>query len=315
MSEFLNRFLQQQKQSLQAPVTKIGRLGDLFVQRGLLSPEQVEQITELQQQQKMRFGDAALSLGLLTQAQIDAAVGEQFGYASADLLNGKASDELHYLHQPFSDEAEEIRRLRSELLLRFGAQKKIRVALVSPAHGEGKSYMAASLGIALSQVGKRCLIIDANLREGGLHDYFGLGKPDGLSSVLAGRIDCEKAITQLTTNLYILPAGPTPPNPLEILRAPRIQLLLESLLPFYDAFIVDTYSASLAADAQMVAHQVGTALLMARQDQTTLESLRQTQHDMQAAGVEVLGSIFNQWGASLPYRKQLKNWLNRFKRN
>lgn len=309
MSDFLNRYLQQQKQSLQAPTTKIGRLGDLFIQRGLLTPEQVEQITSLQQQQKMRFGDAALSLGLLTQAQIDAAVGEQFGYASADLLNGKASDKLQYLHQPFSDEAEEIRRLRSELLLRFGAQKKIMVALVSPGHAEGKSYMAASLGIALSQVGKRCLMIDANLREGSLHDYFGLGKPDGLSSVLAGRIEIERAITQLTANLYILPAGPTPPNPLEILRAPRIQLLLENLLPSFDAFIVDTYAASNAADAQMVAHQVGSALLLARQDMTKIESLRQTQHDMQAAGVDVLGSIFNQWGGRSSYRQSVKNWL------
>ncbi|MDE2430761.1 MAG: capsular biosynthesis protein, partial [Burkholderiales bacterium] len=202
---------------------KIARLGDLFIQKGLLSIEQVGQITSEQKRKKLRFGDAALSLGLLSQVQIDQALGEQFGYAGKELINGVANASLNFFYFPFSKEAEEIRRLRSELLLKFSGQEKLKIALTSAAHGDGKSYMAASLAVALSQVGKRTLLIDADLRGGTLHEYFTLGQPDGLSSVLAGRISPDIALIQLMPNLFILPAGPKPPNPLEILRAPRIQ--------------------------------------------------------------------------------------------
>ena len=274
-------------------MSKIGRLGELFLGRGVLTVQQIEEIARAQKEKKLRFGDAALSLGLLSQEQIDQALGEQFGYSSNNLLNGYADSSLKLLHLPFSTEAEEIRGLRSELLLKFHDQEKIRIAIVSAAQGDGKSYMAASLAIALSQVGKRTLLIDADLRDGGLHQYFSLGAPDGLSSVLAGRIPVSDALIQLMPNLFILPAGPRPPNPLEILRAPRIEQLLSSCSDQFDAFVIDTYAASGASDAQMVAHQIGNALLIAKKDATLLDDVRQTKSDMQAAGVNILGTIFN----------------------
>ena len=282
----------------QAPLqasSKIGRLGELFLQKGLLTPEQIEQIAQLQKEKKLRFGDAALALGYLSQSQLDQALGEQFGYSTKDLINGSADKSLKFFYFPFSKEAEEIRRLRSELLLKFSGNDKLKITLVSPSRGDGKSYMAASLAIALSQVGKRTLLIDADLRSGTLHEYFSLGKPDGLSSVLAGRIAAQQAMIQLMPNLHFLPAGPQPPNPLEILRAPRMRELLESCSDQFDAFVVDTHTATHASDAQMVAHQIGSVLLLARKDHTYIEDLRKTKADMQAAGVEVLGTIFNQY--------------------
>lgn len=272
---------------------KIGRLGELFLEKGILTVQQIEEIAREQKEKKLRFGDAALNLGLLSQEQIDQALGEQFGYSSKNLLNGYADSSLKFLHFPFSVEAEEIRGLRSELLLKFHDQEKIRIAIISAAQGDGKSYMAASLAIALSQVGKRTLLIDADLRAGGLHQYFSLGAPDGLSSVLAGRIPFSDALIQLMPNLFILPAGPRPPNPLEILRAPRIEQLLSACSEQFDAFVIDTYAASGASDAQMVAHQIGNALLIAKKDATLLDDVRQTKSDMQAAGVNILGTIFN----------------------
>ncbi|MFZ6759230.1 polysaccharide biosynthesis tyrosine autokinase [Undibacterium sp. Ji50W] len=274
--------------------SKIGRLGELFLQKGLLTPEQIDQVAQLQKEKKLRFGDAALALGYLTQAQLDQALGEQFGYSTKSLMNGSADPSLKFFYFPFSKEAEEIRRLRSELLLKFSGQEKIKLAMVSAAKGDGKSYMAASLAIALSQVGKRTLLIDADLRGGSLHECFSLGKPDGLSSVLAGRISLADALIQLMPSLHLLPAGPQPPNPLEILRAPRIRELLESCSDQFDAFVIDTHAASKASDAQMVAHQTGSVLLLARADHTYIDELRQTKADMLAAGVEVLGTIYNQ---------------------
>jgi hypothetical protein len=154
----------------------------------------------------LRFGDAALALGLLSQAEIDSALGEQFGVGSKDLYNGSADKKLRFF-TPFSKEAEEIRGLRSELLLKYGAQEKIKFALISPGAAEGKTYMAASLAIALSQVGRKTLLIDADLRTGNLHELFSLGVRDGLSSVLIGRLAMSDALIPLMPNLHILPAG------------------------------------------------------------------------------------------------------------
>ncbi len=301
--------MQEVDSSLQS-ASKIGRLGELFMQKGLLTTEQIDQVAQLQKEKKLRFGDAALSLGYLTQPQLDLALGEQFGYSIKDLLNGSADKSLKFFHHPFSKEAEEIRRLRSELLLKFGGEEKIKITLVSAASGDGKSYMAASLAIALSQVGKRTLLIDADLRSGTLHEYFSLGKPDGLSSVLAGRIAVSNALIQLMPNLYFLPSGPQPPNPLEILRAPRMRELLESCSDQFDAFVVDTHTATNASDAQMVAHQTGRVLLLAKKGHTLIDELRQVKADMQVAGVEVLGTIFNQFGSDDATRFKPFSWLS-----
>lgn len=290
---------------------KIGRLGELFLQKGLITAGQIEQIAQLQKEKKLRFGDAALSLGYLTQAQLDQALGEQFGYSIKDLMNGSADKSLKFFHHPFSKESEEIRRLRSELLLKFTDAEKIKIALVSAASGDGKSYMAASLAIALSQLGKRTLLMDADLRSGTLHEFFSLGKPDGLSSVLAGRISASEALIQLMPNLHFLPAGPQPPNPLEILRAPRLRELLESCSGQFDAVVIDTHTATHASDAQMVAHQTGSVLLLARKDHTYIDELRQVKADMQAASVTVLGTIYNQFEPDGAVRFDLLSWLTR----
>ncbi|MDY7538222.1 polysaccharide biosynthesis tyrosine autokinase [Undibacterium sp. RTI2.1] len=282
----------------ESELPKIGRLGELFLEKGLLTTPQIEEIARTQIEKNLRFGDAALSLGFLTSDQLNLALSEQFGYASKNLLVGKAHPSLKILHYPFCLESEEIRRLRSELLLKFEQKDKIKITIVSPANGEGKSYMAASLAIALSQSGKRTLLIDADLRDSAQQDYFGLDRPDGLSSILAGRKLMDDVLIKLMPNLHILPAGPKPPNPLEILRAPNLHNLLASCWDQFDAFVVDTHASSLASDAQIVSHQIGAALVLARKDVTQLALLRQTMSDLQAAGVEILGTVYNQLAES-----------------
>ena len=272
----------------------------------------------------MRFGDAAIELGFLVQSQLDAALGHQFGYNNDALLVGSVNPMISILHDPFSQEAEQIRRLRSELVLRFDRQSRIKLAVLSPARGEGKSYVAASLAIALAQLGKRTLLVDADLRTSSQHYLFGLGVRDGLSSVLVNRLSLEQAVIQVMPKLQILPAGPQPPNPLEILRAPNFHALLEGYADQFDACIVDTYSSNLASDAQMVANQLGYAVVVTLQNQTSLSGLRHTLDDMHAADVHVLGTVLNH-GLLLPLMgeetadqpaagKKKKSWWQRFTR-
>lgn len=278
---------------LSAAKQKVARLGDLFLEQGLLDAHQIEQIGQTQRERKMRFGDAALHLGFLTQSQIEAALGEQFGHSNQLQYSGLAGEKLTFLRQPFSRESEEIRRLRSELLLKFANQDQIRIAVVSAGTADGKSYMAASLAVALAQAGRRTLLIDTDLRNGDLHQLFGIENPDGLSSVLAQRRTLDEVALPLMPNLHFLPAGPLPPNPLELIRLPEIRRLLDQHAERFDAFILDTFPASLASDAQMIAHQTGYALLIARKDQTEIDDLRALKESMQIAGVEVLGTVFN----------------------
>lgn len=294
---------------LSAAKQKVARLGDLFLEQGLLDAQQIEQIGQTQRERKMRFGDAALYLGFLTQSQIDAALGEQFGHSYQLQYSGIAGEKLTFLRQPFSRESEEIRRLRSELLLKFANQDQIRIAVVSAGTGDGKSYMAASLAVALAQAGRRTLLIDADLRQGDLHHLFGFENPDGLSSVLAQRRTLDEVALPLMPNLHFLPAGPLPPNPLELIRLPEIRRLLENHTDRFDAFILDTFPASLASDAQMIAHQTGHALLIARKDQTEIDDLRTLRESMQIAGVEVLGTVFNH----APHADQKSTLLSRLR--
>ncbi|WP_158529681.1 polysaccharide biosynthesis tyrosine autokinase [Parvibium lacunae] len=269
------------------------RMGDIFLFSQRLSPEQIEKIVQTQTQRGLRFGEAAIQLGMLTREEVEEVLATQFGYAGGSLLVGQADPTLAILHQPFSTEAEEIRRLRSNILLREATQDFIRLAVISAQRSEGKSYLAASLALALAQVGKRTLLIDADLRAPSQHRYFTLGSRDGLSSVLAGRTSLDEVLVQVLPELFVLPAGPMPPNPLEILRAPRLQALLHACRDRFDACIVDTHAAMSAADAQMVAHQVGQALLVGWRDHTTLQTLRQAYDDMQSAGVDIIGTIYN----------------------
>ena len=269
------------------------RLGEIFLSKNQLTLHQIDLISAAQEARGCRFGDAAIELGFLTQAQLDAALDEQFGYDNNAVLAGKVDPALSILHEPFSHAAEQIRRLRSEVVLRFEEGACIKLVVISPDRGEGKSYVAASLAISLAQLGKRTLLVDADLRTSSQHKLFGLGRRDGLSSVLVRRATLEQAVIQVMPKLQILPAGPQPPNPLEILRAPNLQNLLDGYANKFDACIVDSYSAGLASDAQMVANQIGCAVVVALQDHTSMSALRLTLEDMQAADVHVLGSLLN----------------------
>jgi chain length determinant protein tyrosine kinase EpsG len=275
---------------------RLSRLGELLLSKNQLNLHQIELIAKEQDARGFRFGDAAVALGFLSQAQLDAALDQQFGYDNNAVLVGKVDPVLTILHEPFSHAAEQIRRLRSELVLRFEENACVKLVVISPDRGEGKSYIAASLAISLAQLGKRTLLVDADLRTSSQHTLFGLGRRDGLSSVLAKRLPLEQAVIQVMPKLQILPAGPPPPNPLEILRAPHLDNLLDGYANQFDACIVDSYSAGLASDAQMVANQIGCVVVVALQDQTSMSALRLTLDDMRAADVEVLGCILNRGG-------------------
>ncbi len=271
-------------------------LGQILVEAGRLLPQEVEQILSHQRSQGQRFGEAGLALGLLTEDDLRYALSVQFDYPYLG-PDSPLSSELVAAHRPDSAQAEQWRALRSQLMLRWLAHAPAphALAVLSPDRGEGRSNAAANLAISFSQLGRRTLLMDADLRQPRQHELFKLGRGGGLSDLLADRARGEViAPVPGLRNLAVLPAGTPAPNPQELLGRPQFGQLLQSLGQDYDLIVVDTPAASVCADAHTVAVRCGAALLMARLHATSLPRLADLQQGLQNYGVALVGSVLNE---------------------
>ena len=275
------------------PVRDRGRaIGAILVEQGRLNPGDVDEIQRFASANKLRFGEAAMRLGLLAQRDIDTAIAQQFNYPTVQ-RGGEhgVSDDAIAAYMPQSDMIEPLRALRSQLSLRWAADHKV-LAVTSPGRGEGRSWLAANLATVFAQMGKRTLLIDADMRHPSQHRIFNLNNAVGLSAMLTGRAGREvvcRIHPQL--RLFVLPAGPLPPNPQELLGRQVFDLILELFSEQYDLVILDTPSASEVADAQIVAARADAALILARRHQTLQGELLRTMKNLTESGVNVIGSV------------------------
>jgi len=272
------------------------RIGKLLIASGKLTEQNIEQISQVQREYQLRFGEAALRLGLLKEEDILRALARQFDYSCLPVDAGSSlSPELFAAYRPNSSQCEALRALRCQLMLRwFGGHRKT-LALISAEHEDGSSQLAANLAIEVSQLGERTLLIDANLRHPNQHRLFGLDNQLGLSSVLAGRIHYSNAITPVKSfaNLSILCAGAEPPNPQELLSRASFSQMLEAVGQKYDIVICDTPPALDNADAQIIAARAGCCVLVVRRDQTRMAHALRVKNQLFTAGAELLGVVMN----------------------
>ena len=273
-------------------------IGVILMDAGILKPEDAESIIKLQKEQNLRFGDAAIQLGLLTEDHIRFALSHQFNYAYLPSTDYKpVSEELIAAYQPFSHEVEQLRAVRSQLMLRWFDREAAHsaLAIVGAARNEGRSYLAGNLAIVFSQLGERTLLVDADMRVPRQHALFKLDNKLGFSSILAGRATSDEAIVRIPdfSNLSVLPAGPIPPNPQELLNRPAFGELLDSLGKTYDIVLVDTSAMSSGADANMVAARTGAALAVARTSETRVSAFGDLIQALMRSGVAVVGSVLN----------------------
>ncbi|QDQ29267.1 chain length determinant protein tyrosine kinase EpsG [Chitinimonas arctica] len=271
-------------------------IGAILADSGRLSLENAERILRLQKEQGKRFGDAAIELGLLTEDDIRFALSRQFDYPYLSAGDNSLSQELVAAYKPFSKTVEQLRALRSQLMLRWfdtESQRKS-LAVVSPGHGEGRSFIAANLAIVFSQLGERTLLIDADLRSPRQHMLFKLGNNAGLSDMLAGRVGSQ-AIVRVPSllGLSILPAGAVPPNPQELLGRQGFTDVLESLCRHFDVVILDTPAGSEYADTQTLAVRAGAALMVTRKNESTVADVVQLARSLQQSGASLVGSVLN----------------------
>ena len=271
------------------------RIGSLLAEDGKLGAKDIERVMDLQHNHGYRFGDAAMRLGLVTGEDVERAVARQ--YDLPHLAPGKiVNSELVVAYEPFHRRAEELRALRTQLMIRWtnGAAKQRVLTVVSPGPGEGRSYITANLAAAFAQLGERTLLIDADLRSPRQHQIFGIPNRVGLSAVLSGRAD-GTAVVPLPElgRLSVLPSGAIPPNPQELLSRRVLGILLHELRANYDVIFIDTPPALAYADAQCVAFRAGSAIVINRKDHTRLNDANSVVKEMSEAGTHVIGAVLN----------------------
>lgn len=276
-------------------------IGALLDAKAVLGADKVQQILVFARDKGLRFGEAAVAMGLVTQEQVLHALSEQFGYAYASEERRQLMPELVGLNQPFSMQAEAFREIRSQLMARLYANvpagaARPALAVVSPASGDGKSFFSANIAVSLAQVGGRTLLVDADLRGPRQHEMFKLESKTGLSSVLAGHVgaDVIQAVPDVP-NLFVMPVGIMPPNPLELIERPAFGVLIRELASKFDHVIVDTPAMMYGVDAQVVAARCGAALVVARKDQSRVAALQQLVSALSQSPARIAGVILNEY--------------------
>ena len=272
-------------------------IGTILVEEGRLSLTEVDRIMELHSREGLRFGDAAQRLGLVNEDDVQAALARQYDLSPRLPGNDGASQELVAAHLPYHPRTEELRALRTQLLIRWFRPEAGRqvLAVVSPGSGEGRSYMAANLAVVFSQIGVRTLLIDADLRKPRQHRIFNVSDRKGLAAVLAGRANNIEAAVPVPgfSKLSLLPAGALPPNPQELLSRSTLTTLLKQLQSEFDVVLIDTPASGLYSDAKSVTFRAGSAVVLARRNHTRVADTTNLLKELTDTGTHIVGTVIN----------------------
>lgn len=194
---------------------------------------------------------------------------------------------------PRSSVAEAYRALRAALLVsRAGGLRSIVVTSSGP--GEGKTTTAINLGVVMAQLGKKVLLIDADLHKPRVHEVLKISNRVGLVSVLAESAELSKAILPSSVpNLFITPAGPSSPNPSGLLASEAMEKLLQQSLASFDCVVIDSPPVQLVADALILGTQTDGVVLTVRAGKTPREQVAKTRDLLHRAQVRILGVLLN----------------------
>jgi capsular exopolysaccharide synthesis family protein len=218
--------------------------------------------------------------------------------------NKKAQDEKQleeeYLknlitaNNPKAAASEAFRELRTNLQYK-SVDKDMKVILVtSPALGDGKTATTVNLAITLAQSGKRVLVIDADLRKPKVHNYFGIKNSEGLTNILATDKELKKSMIQQKEgidNLFIIPSGPIPPNPSEILSSDRMRQLIEKLRSDYDVIFIDTPPVGQVTDAAILTGITDGSIIVIASGQTRIEMAKRAKKAMVGINANIVGIV------------------------
>jgi capsular exopolysaccharide synthesis family protein len=190
--------------------------------------------------------------------------------------------------------SEAFRTFRTNVLFSSAEEGGRALVVTSTAPREGKSLVSSNLAIALAQAGQRTLLIDADLRKPKAHDIFGLDQEPGLSNVLVGDAPLKAAVRETTVaGLSVLVAGRIPPNPTELLGAPRFRELMTAVKTHFDWIIVDTPPVMAVADATLVAHLATGVVFVVGAEMTSRHAAKRALDQLEHVHAKFVGGVLN----------------------
>jgi succinoglycan biosynthesis transport protein ExoP len=215
---------------------------------------------------------------------------------------GRENDRMRdlYVHEhPISNVAECCRSLRTNILF-SAADRPLKTIVVSSANPrEGKTTCVIYLGTTMAQSGQRVLLIDTDMRKPRLHSLTGGSHAVGLSNLILGDRDYDEVIKSSDVpNLYVLPCGPLPPNPAELLMSHRFEKILAELNQRFDRVILDSPPLQPVTDAVLLSKQTDGVILVVQAGKTLRDDIKRSTNKIRSVGGTIFGVIVNAIEAS-----------------
>ena len=214
--------------------------------------------------------------------------------SNARIHNGA---QLITVMHPKSPISEQFRTLRTNINFMAIDHPIKTLALTSANASEGKSTVTDNLAIVWAQTGQKVLLVDADLRRSTLHRTFNLDNREGLTTILTSRahtIDLNTIIQPSgIDNLSLLPSGPTPPNPAELLSSQRMKDFLKAARERYDMVIVDVPPMLVVTDTQVISRDLDAVVLVVKQGQTQKLGAKRAVELLKMAHANLLGYVMN----------------------
>lgn len=197
-------------------------------------------------------------------------------------------------NNPMAPVSETFRTLRTNIYFSIAAQSKGTILITSALSGEGKSTVAANLGVVMAQAGKRVVIIDCDLRNPVMHKYFNIINNQGLSNLLSHDLVLGDTIhTTGTEGPSLITSGPIPPNPSELLASQKMMDLLQHLSAQFDTVLIDTPPVIAVTDAVVLATRVDGVLLVLKAESTVLDKVKRAKQQLEMANAKIIGVVLN----------------------
>jgi capsular exopolysaccharide synthesis family protein len=212
---------------------------------------------------------------------------------------GEVSDHLRerdlgVFLDPKSVAAECCRSIRTNILFMSPDRPLKTIVVTSPSPQEGKTTTAINLSVTMAEAGGRVLIVDTDMRRPRLHRSFGVPNQTGISTVIVGKATLEEAIKRTDVpNLDVLPCGPVPPNPSELLHTDRFAAVLADCGKLYDRIILDSPPTSAVTDPAVLGNLADGVVLVIKAGETTRDSATHARRQLVSAKVRLVGVVVN----------------------
>ncbi|EPL1950866.1 polysaccharide biosynthesis tyrosine autokinase [Klebsiella pneumoniae] len=251
----------------------------VFLRRGIETPEQLEE------------------LGINVYASIPVAEKFTKSVVQRKGWNKKSVDEIQgflAVDNPADLAIEAIRSLRTSLHFAMMEARNNVLMISGASPNAGKTFVSSNLAAVISQTGKKVLFIDTDMRKGYTHKLFNESNTNGLSDILSGKIEINKAIKTITSAGFdYISRGMAPPNPAELLMHRRFGELLNWASENYDIVVLDTPPILAVTDAAVIGNYAGTTLMVARFELNTAKEIEVGIKRFEQTGVVVKGCILN----------------------